>query len=53
MKLRRRMLLFSTTQLVVFGVLFAVALGAFERAVLPMERRRRLPGRLMGLGLRK
>jgi signal transduction histidine kinase len=36
MKLRDRLLLFSTAQLVVFGALFALAYGSFERAVLPM-----------------
>ena len=38
MKLRHRMSLFSTAQLVVFGVLFAIALGGFERKVLPLFR---------------
>src|SRR5689334_1724875 len=36
MKLRDRLLLFSTAQLLVFGALFALAYGAFERSVLPM-----------------
>src|SRR4051812_1254533 len=36
MKLRDRLLLFSTAQLVVFGALFAVAYGSFERGMLPM-----------------
>jgi signal transduction histidine kinase len=36
MKLRDRLLLFNTAQLLVFGVLFALAYGAFERSVLPM-----------------
>jgi len=36
MKLRDRLLLFSTAQLVVFGVLFALAYGAFARNVMPM-----------------
>ena len=36
MKLRDRLLVFSTAQLVVFGVLFAVAYGSFARTVLPM-----------------
>jgi signal transduction histidine kinase len=36
MKLRDRLLLFSTAQLLVFAVLFAVAYGGFERSVLPM-----------------
>src|SRR6185436_4286091 len=36
MKLRDRLLLFSTAQLLVFGALFALAYGAFERSILPM-----------------
>jgi len=36
MKLRDRLLLFSTAQLLLFGVLFALAYGAFARGVLPM-----------------
>ncbi|HEX3761412.1 MAG TPA: ATP-binding protein [Kofleriaceae bacterium] len=36
MKLRDRLLLFSTAQLVVFGVAFALAYGAFHHSVLPM-----------------
>jgi signal transduction histidine kinase len=36
MKLRDRLLLFSTAQLLVFGALFALAYGAFERSVMPM-----------------
>jgi signal transduction histidine kinase len=36
MKLRDRLLLFSTAQLIVFGALFALAYGAFERTILPM-----------------
>ncbi|MBC7977850.1 MAG: hypothetical protein H7138_22955, partial [Myxococcales bacterium] len=36
MKLRDRLLLFSTAQLVVFGALFALAFGSFEQTVLPM-----------------
>ncbi|CAN5133852.1 hypothetical protein BH11MYX1_BH11MYX1_36910 [soil metagenome] len=36
MKLRHQLLMFSTAQLVVFGVLFALAYGALERKVLPM-----------------
>src|ERR1041384_5831200 len=36
MKLRARLLLFSTAQLLVFGALFALAYGAFERSILPM-----------------
>lgn len=36
MKLRDRLLLFSTAQLLVFGVVFALAYGAFDRSVLPM-----------------
>jgi signal transduction histidine kinase len=36
MKLRDRLLLFSTAQLIVFGALFAVGYGAFERSILPM-----------------
>jgi signal transduction histidine kinase len=36
MKLRHRLFLFSTAQLVVFGALFVVAYGAFERTVMPM-----------------
>ncbi|MEO7730908.1 MAG: ATP-binding protein [Kofleriaceae bacterium] len=36
MKLRDRLLVFSTAQLVVFGALFGVAYGSFEHAVLPM-----------------
>ena len=33
MKLRDRLLLFSTAQLLVFGALFALAYGAFERSI--------------------
>ena len=36
MKLRDRLVLFSTAQLVVFGALFAVAYGSFERGMLPI-----------------
>ncbi|MCX5745610.1 MAG: HAMP domain-containing protein, partial [Proteobacteria bacterium] len=36
MRLRHRLLLFSTAQLAVFGVLFALGFWAFERSVLPM-----------------
>jgi hypothetical protein len=36
MKLRDRLLLFSTAQLLVFGALFGLAYGAFERSILPM-----------------
>ena len=36
MKLRDRLLLFSTAQLLVFGALFALAYGAFERSIVPM-----------------
>ena len=36
MKLRDRLLLFSTAQLLVFGALFALAYGAFERSIPPM-----------------
>ena len=36
MRLRHRLFLFSTGQLVVFGALFAIALWSFERSVLPM-----------------
>ena len=36
MKLRDRLLLFSTAQLLLLGVLFALAYGAFARGVLPM-----------------
>ena len=36
MKLRDRLLLFSTAQLLVFGALFALAYGAFEHSILPM-----------------
>jgi signal transduction histidine kinase len=36
MKLRDRLLLFSTAQLLVFGALFALAYAAFERSILPM-----------------
>ncbi|MBL0215966.1 MAG: HAMP domain-containing protein [Myxococcales bacterium] len=36
MKLRHRLFLFSTSQLVVFGVLFALAFWSFERSVLPV-----------------
>jgi signal transduction histidine kinase len=36
MKLRDRLLLFSTAQLVVFGALFALAYGSFAHTVLPM-----------------
>ncbi len=39
MKLRDRLLLFSTVQLLVFGALFVVAYAAFERSVLPMFER--------------
>ena len=38
MKLRHRLYLFSTGQLVVFGALFVVALWAFEGSVMPMFR---------------
>ncbi len=38
MKLRHRLFLFSTGQLVVFGALFVVALWAFERSVIPTFR---------------
>jgi signal transduction histidine kinase len=36
MKLRDRLLLFSTAQLIMFGAAFALAYGAFARSVLPM-----------------
>src|SRR5262245_40003179 len=36
MKLRDRLLLFSTAQLLVFGALFALAYGTFERSIVPM-----------------
>ena len=36
MKLRDRLLLFSTAQLAVFGIAFALAYGAFHHSVLPM-----------------
>jgi signal transduction histidine kinase len=36
MKLRDRLLLFSTAQLVVFGALFAVAYGSFQHGMMPM-----------------
>ena len=36
MKLRDRLLLFSTAQLVMFGAAFALAYGAFAHSVLPM-----------------
>jgi hypothetical protein len=36
MRLRDRLLLFSTAQLLVFGTVFALAYGTFERTVLPM-----------------
>jgi signal transduction histidine kinase len=36
MKLRDRLLLFSTAQLVVFGAAFALAYGAFRHSLLPM-----------------
>ncbi|MEO8701863.1 MAG: hypothetical protein ABI867_17595, partial [Kofleriaceae bacterium] len=36
MKLRNRLLLFSTTQLAVFGALFALAYGVFAHSILPM-----------------
>jgi signal transduction histidine kinase len=39
MKLRDRLLLFSTAQLLVFGALFALAYAAFDRTVPPMFER--------------
>jgi signal transduction histidine kinase len=36
MKMRDRLLLFSTAQLIVFGAVFALSYGAFERSVLPV-----------------
>jgi signal transduction histidine kinase len=36
MKMRDRLLLFGTAQLLVFGAVFALSYGAFERSVLPV-----------------
>jgi signal transduction histidine kinase len=36
MKMRDRLLVFSTAQLLVFGAVFALSYGAFERSVLPV-----------------